>query len=182
MRGRPARPVTVSTVQRQLLQRIVRGHRSPQRLVRRARVVLELASGASNKDAARRLGLDEDTMSLWRGRWADAQQRLAGVEAEASARELGAMIRQVLADAPRPGVPATFTPEQVTQIIALACEQPEDSERPVSHWTARELADEAVARGIVERISRRHIARFFGGGGSSSTPKPLLAQRQASRS
>jgi hypothetical protein len=37
--------------------------------------------------------------------------------------------------------------------VAIAGESPEKSERPLSHWTARELTDEALKRGIVERIS-----------------------------
>jgi putative transposase len=38
-------------------------------------------------------------------------------------------------------------------MIALACEQPK--ERPISHWTGREIANEVVARGIVAQISPR---------------------------
>ena len=46
-----------------------------------------------------------------------------------------------LKDLPRPGAPDKFTPEQVCQLIALACENPETYDRPITHWTARELAD-----------------------------------------
>ena len=48
----------------------------------------------------------------------------------------------------RPGAPTTFSAEQWCQIIALACEPPEASDRPISHWTPRELADEARKREI----------------------------------
>jgi putative transposase len=47
------------------------------------------------------------------------------------------------------------------QIIALACERPNESDRPVSSWTPTELADEAVKRGIVEHISARTVGRFL---------------------
>lgn len=30
--------------------------------------------------------------------------------------------------------------EQIVQIVAVACEQPASSGRPISHWTPRELA------------------------------------------
>jgi hypothetical protein len=43
----------------------------------------------------------------------------------------------------------------------MACEEPEDSQRPISHWTAREVADEAIKRGIVDNISPRSAGRFF---------------------
>ena len=41
---------------------------------------------------------------------------------------------------------------------ALACEAPREAGRPISQWTGREIADELVARGIVEQISPRHAA------------------------
>ncbi len=46
------------------------------------------------------------------------------------------------------------------QIMALACETPTASDRPVSRGTPRELAEEAVKRGIVEQISPRTVERF----------------------
>ena len=70
-------------------------------------------------------------------------------------------VKERLEDAPRPGKPATITPEQVCQIVALACEAPEKSGRPISHWTGREIADEIVDRGIVEEISARHAQRLL---------------------
>ena len=62
-------------------------------------------------------------------------------------------IEDVLSDAPRAGAHGKFSAEQMTQIMAVACESPEQSGRPVDHWTHRELADEAKQRGIVLSIS-----------------------------
>src|SRR5207247_10102488 len=62
-------------------------------------------------------------------------------------------IEEVLSDAPLSGSPGTFTAEQVTHILAIACEPPSQSGRPVETWTGRELADEAAQRGIVKSIS-----------------------------
>lgn len=81
-----------------------------------------------------------------------------------------------LQDAPRPGAPATFGAEQWCQIMALACEQPEASGRPISHWTPRELADEACKRGIVATISERHVGRFLKSSRPQTAPQSLLAQ------
>jgi putative transposase len=66
-----------------------------------------------------------------------------------------------LQDAPRPGAPAKITADQRCQIEALACEKPEKSGRPITHWTAREIADELKQRQIVETISPRHAARLL---------------------
>jgi len=82
-------------------------------------------------------------------------------------RTLSRCITEILVDAPRSGWPGIFTPEQIVEIIAIACELPEeDAERPVSHWTPREVAEEAVKRKIVPRISARSVGRFLKSGGS----------------
>jgi hypothetical protein len=53
------------------------------------------------------------------------------------------------------------TAEQVCAIVALACEAPSESDRPLSRWSQQELADEAMRRGIVDRISQRSVGRFL---------------------
>ena len=55
-------------------------------------------------------------------------------------------IRETLKDAPRSGCPGRVTAEQVTQILAVACEPPESSGRPITHWTHNELQDEVNKR------------------------------------
>jgi putative transposase len=88
-------------------------------------------------------------------------------------------IAEVLGDLPRPGCGGKFTAEQIAQILAVACEPPERSGRPVTHWTPRELADEVIKRGIVPAISVRHVGRFLKDGGSSAAQESVLAQRQS---
>ena len=63
--------------------------------------------------------------------------------------------------------------EQLTQIIAVACEQPEECGRPVTHWTPKELADEVVKRGIVDTISPRHVDRLLKRGISVHTRRAI---------
>ena len=58
---------------------------------------------------------------------------------------------------PRLGSPGKFTAEQLAQIFAVACTKPEDSGRPVTHWTHADLAHEVAKRGIVTSISVRRI-------------------------
>ena len=67
----------------------------------------------------------------------------------------------MLADAPRPGTRPTFTSAQVVQILAVACEPPSLSGRPITHWTHRELRDEVVKRGIVPTISKSHVGHLL---------------------
>jgi putative transposase len=91
------------------------------------------------------------------------------------------LVADALDDAPRPGAPGTFSAEQVVQIVAIACEPPPSSDRPTSHWTPREIADEAVTRGIVPTISPRSVERFLGSGRPQAPSEPLLADAQAGR-
>lgn len=88
---------------------------------------------------------------------------------------LGQAIEALLSDEQRPGTPATFTFEQVMQILALACETPAKANRPVSTWTPRELADEAIKRSIVKQISPRTVERFLKGERFTPTSQALLA-------
>src|SRR5690242_7218192 len=157
--------IVLSEDQRLALEQIVRAHSSAQALVRRARVVLLAATGYSNMDIARAVPMDEEAVGLWRRRWA----RWSSVPLV----ELSVADR--LTDAPRPGAVPRLSAEQVCQIVALACEQPADSGRPVSQWSHRELADEIVRRGITDRISPRHAARLLKSGRPPAASSAVLA-------
>ena len=168
----------LSPLQQDLLQRLVRRQTADQRLVRRASILLALAADPGVQAAARRLGLTRLTVRHWRDRWLQATPQLRQAEQEQAAESvLLGLIEQVLGDAPRPGAPATFSPEQIVQVGAVACEPPEQSGRPISHWTSRELADEVQKRGIVRVISPRSVGRFLKRGRVAAPPQPLLAER-----
>jgi hypothetical protein len=94
-------------------------------------------------------------------------------------RQLARLTADALDDAPRSGAPPTFSAEQVVRIVALACEPPADSDRPISHWTPRDLAEEAVHRGIVTLISPRSVGRFLGSGRPQTASEPVLADAAA---
>ncbi len=181
MPGPRPHPIVLTDPQRETLEHLTRRRSSTQGLVRRARIVLAAAEGHNNEQIARRLGINRETARLWRRVWSDAAELLAAAqEEETSEKALRECVEEVLADAPRSGAPATFAPEQIVQIVALACEAPrEGSGRAVSHWTPRELADEAVKRGIVGSISARSVGRFLGRGGSETPPDGLLAKQRA---
>ncbi len=159
MRGPKPPEVELSVEERRQLEALVRAHRTPQQVALRGRIVLAAGDGLNNTQIARQLGVDADTVRLWRMRW-------LGLQA-ASLEDLS--IAERLTDAPKPGAPARITAEQVCQVVALACQAPEQAGRPISQWTAREIAEEMVARRIVDRISPRHAARLLKRGTSSPT-------------
>jgi putative transposase len=155
--------ITLSAAQRALLERLARAQTTPQALARRARIVLLAAEGQRNETIAAQLGCNRIQVREWRRRWAQAAPRLEALEAaDAPEAALVAAMAAALSDRPRSGRPVTFIAEQVCQILALACEPPTDSGREVTHWTPRELAQEATKRGIVDSISVRQVGRFLG--------------------
>ena len=162
MPGPSATPVALSARQRDLLRSLQKRQTAQTRLARRVAVLLALDADPHIGTVARRLGLTRLTVRHWRDRWLAAAPALLRAEQEKVLdRRLSALIEQALDDAPRPGGPATFSPEQIVQIVAIACEPPEKSDRPIDHWTSRELADEVQKRGIVRTISPRSVGRFL---------------------
>jgi transposase len=156
-----AAKVQLTEVQQDLLQQIRAAATSPVRLAQRATVILRAFAGHDNQDIAADLGLGRNAVAHWRRRWARHWRTLILVECQESRAELRRAIGRVLADAPRPGSPGKFTAEQLTLILALACEPPARSGRPLTHWTAHELADEARRRGIVPSISASQVGRYL---------------------
>ncbi len=148
MRGPKPEALTLSEQEQKELERLVRRHTSPQQVALRGRMILAAGEGKNNSQIARELEVCVDTVRSWRTRWIGLQ--------EVPLEELS--VGERLWDIPRPGKPSHITAEQTCQIVALACEQPK--ERPISQWTGREIADEVMARGIVEKISPRHAARI----------------------
>ena len=151
MRGPQPPAIVLSPGARQALEALVRRHTTPQQLALRARIVLAAATDANNGQIVRQLAVSLDMVRRWRARWIALQP--------ATLEELP--VPERLTDAPRPGKPIRITAEQVCQIVALACESPQDSARPISQWTSRELAAEIIQRGIVPQISGRHAARLL---------------------
>ncbi len=145
----------VSEEEQKELEALVRRHSTPQQVAKRARIVLAAAEGKRNAEIARDLEVSVDMARTWRGRWIGLQP--------VPFSELA--IGERFEDIARSGRPSEITAEQTCQMVAMACEQPK--ERPISHWTGREIAEEVMRRGIVSKISARHAARMLKKGISS---------------
>jgi putative transposase len=155
MRGPKPAALVLNEREQRALEELVRRHSTSQQIALRGRMILGAAQSKNNAHIGRELGVKADTVRKWRLRW-------IGLQA-VSLDDLS--VSERLQDTPRSGRPAQITAEQTCQMIALACAQPK--ERPISHWTGREIADEVVAQGIVAQISPRHAARLFKKGISS---------------
>src|SRR5213594_1945335 len=137
--------VLLSEAERQDLHPLIRAHKTPQHHSFRAQIILRLAEGLNAPAVARHVGTTRQTVRRWR-RHGRKRHNCAVLER--------------FQDAARPGAPATLRAEPWCQRIALAWAPPEASGRPIRHWTPREVASEAITRGLVATISERHGGRF----------------------
>jgi transposase len=142
-----AAPITLTPEEEKELQRLTRAHKTGQKLVERAAMILLAAAGTAVHEIARQLGVWPKTVRHWRTRWLSAPADTSSTER--------------LTDARRPGSPGTFTPEQICSIVAMTCERPQESDLPLSHWSQSELAREAVRRGIVAKISHSSVGSIL---------------------
>ncbi len=167
LRGpKPTRPELDAPVQAEL-ETLIRRHTTPQQMVLRAKIVLLAHQGHNNQDIALQLDISVHTARLWRRRWIQTQ--------DIPLSEMAVTAR--LADAPRPGAPARISAEAYCQIMALACQPPETFGRPITHWTERELAEEAQQQ-RVSTISPRQVGRFLKRSRAQAASEPLLAEQR----
>jgi transposase len=102
------------------LERLAHSRTAAARTVERARVIWQSSQGHLVPAIARELGVCEPTVRLWLKRF--NAHGLAG-----------------LADAPRPGPPRTYTPEQVSTLIAAVLAKPQALGLPFANWTLDRL-------------------------------------------
>ena len=121
---------------------LARARKAPLRSVQRAWIVLAAADGQRNAQIARDLGVHVDTVRTWRGRFA-------------------AQGMQGLADRPRSGRPPVFAATVRAEVTALACSLPAEHDLPLSRWSCRELAGEAVQRGVTGSLSGSTVRRWL---------------------
>lgn len=159
MPGKAAK-VTITERQQAMLLEFSKSRSEPLQIRQRATIVLRAFQGIPNAKIAAEVGLDRHQVGLWRRRWRDSWADLTRCEC-AEPRRLRETLREMFRAAPRPGAKGKFTAEQVTAILAVACEPPEKSGRPITHWTRHELRDEVVKRGIVPSISVAQIGRYL---------------------
>ena len=160
MPGKAAR-IQLTEKQQIILQELASATTTAVAIAQRANIILKGYDKTLNQDIADAIGMHRNQVGIWRTRWRDSFDALVAIECRESTAMLKRMIVQVLSDAPRSGRPGTYSAEQVTQILATACEHPEQSGRPVDRWTSRELTDEVIGRGIVDSISSSQVGRYL---------------------
>ena len=154
--------INLTQKQENILTKISTSRSLPRALIMRAQIILYASQGMQNKDISSKVSLTREMVGVWRKRWSAAQEILLEMERKGEEdRKYKQKINEILSDNEKPGVPAKFTAEQVCQILSVACEKPEDSNLPLSHWSLPALRLEVIKRGIVENISVTHLGRFL---------------------
>ena len=131
-----AEALPIRAQDRQLLEALVRGRNTPQKVALRARIVLAAAEGQSNHRLAKELNTSRPTILLWRQRY--AQAGLSGL----------------LKDAPRPGRRKQIGAPKVEAIVNATLQtRPRDA----THWSVRTMARvQGVSPATVHRIWEAH--------------------------
>jgi len=175
--------LSLTATQSKLVSSLVHASTSAQSVVLRGGLILDSALSGNKTEVASKYRVGRDTVRRWCQRWQSYQADLERLESEYQAGTLSESkyrrkIEKMLADADRPGTPATFTESQKQQIIAMATRKPEDEGVPVTHWSHDLLAQTVVAKGIVKTISPAQIGRFLKGSQLAASSEPVLGTSQ----
>ena len=112
--------IVLSAVQEQQLTAWARAAKTPQRLARRARVILGSAARLGSRRLAHQQQMSRTTVQRWRTRL-----MAAGCDG--------------LQDRPRRGRPSLLRPTTRALVVALACEPPDERNLPLSRYSLTEL-------------------------------------------
>jgi transposase len=110
----------MTTEENEQIARWARSRIEPARVVERARIILAASQGKRVPAIGHQLNLSEKAVRLWLKRF--NTQGLAG-----------------LTDEPRSGRPATYTAEQISEVIAAALTKPDALGQPFGSWTLDRL-------------------------------------------
>ena len=103
----------------------------PFRDVQRARLILYAADGLPDKEIAVRVDCHPEVVSKWRRRFCEH-----GIDG--------------LRDRPRAGRPRRFPPQQVAEVVAVACELPTRHGRPLGRFSRTELHRLVIEQGVTD--------------------------------
>jgi transposase len=120
MRG-PLRMRLLTEEEERVITKLARSRTASVRLAQRAKIIRLASQGQTIPQIMQQLGMTERIVRKWWKRF--EQQGLAGLE-----------------DAPRPGAPSRYTPENKARVLEAALTRPSDLNLGFNCWTFERLA------------------------------------------
>lgn len=163
MENQQSRPrsILLTSRQNEYLRELSNSRKCSRGLSNRARIVLYWSESRGVRKTARDMEISTSTVQTWRQRWWDGVQQWDSTQKKWSDKDLRNKVMDLLTDEPRSGTPPKFSPEEVCEIISVACIVPKELGIPVSHWSASDLRREVIKQEIVPEISVRTVGRFL---------------------
>jgi len=158
-------PLQLSDRQKEIIHRIVKKGSVGIAMCKRLQVVLLANEGMSDYGINRVIGMQKNWIGIWRYRWQLQSERLRRLECDddlgISDKEMEKHILEIMAGEKRGGKSSKITLSQLNQIVALACEKPENHGIPFSKWSMASLAQVIMKEKIVESISPSYVCRIL---------------------
>lgn len=165
-KGHSAPAIMMTERQHRLLKEEAQRRTTLRQFCERIRVLLGCHSGIALKVLNKQLEVDLSFIKRWRSRWLSNYDALVkfeqGIDGKGvSDHDILAKMLEIISDHPRPGKPPSITLAQKQQLMALACEKPENYGLARTNWTHKTLAETAVEKGIFDRISPRYVGTIL---------------------
>ena len=162
----PAPAIDVSPRQYNILDKEQNRSTCDRRNYQRINIILLASKGIPNKQVALQLEITLNTVKKWRNRWQSSFSTLTEFEKGSDGTGISDTVLlkkmlEILKDQARSGAPCQITASQKEQIIAIACEAPEDYGIIKTNWTLDDLRRVVLEKQIVSTITSVYVGRLL---------------------
>ena len=168
MRGTPAAlPLAVNSRIACLVKKESKKTKISSSYKKRLLIIDDGIEGKSKYSTSKELRISYRMINLWRDRWSESIQELKKESQDDNRSrslkdyEILKMIKEILTDRPRSGTLKRITLAAEELLVALACDKPKNHGIQMTRWTHQMLAMVAMAQGIVDQISARHVGNIL---------------------
>lgn len=165
-RGLPSAPIEMTARQHRLLSEYSQKRTISHQASFRSQILVFASKGSNNMEIARLLNTTAKTVKKWRTRWTESYKQLvifeSGIEGQGvSDAALLQKMLSIIEDNPRKGAPKKITLAQENQIVAISCGKPKEYGIIMNKWTYEQIANVAMARGVIDSISSRYVGTII---------------------